>query len=72
MALELSATRKQEAGGSGLGVRGQRAGIRFFFFFFFFDNVSPCSPNCPGTLAVDQPGLELTEIYLILTPGFWD
>jgi hypothetical protein len=31
----------------------------FFFFWFFRDNVSLCSPGCPGTHSVDQAGLEL-------------
>ena len=31
-----------------------------------------CSPSCPGTHSVDQPGLELMEIRLSLPPESWD
>jgi hypothetical protein len=31
------------------------------FILFHFIEVSPCSPGCPGTLYVDQAGLELTD-----------
>jgi hypothetical protein len=41
-------------------------------FFFFPNIVSLCSPDCPGTSSVEQAGLELTEIYLLLPPERWD
>ena len=28
------------------------------------DKISLCSPDCPGTNAVDKAGLELTEIHI--------
>jgi hypothetical protein len=34
----------------------------FFYSFFFQDRVSLCSPGCPGTLSVDQAGLELGDL----------
>jgi hypothetical protein len=37
-----------------------------FCFVVFQDGVSLCSPGCPGTCSVDQAGLELTEICLLL------
>jgi hypothetical protein len=46
----------------------------FFFFFvvvvfcFFQERVSPCSRGCPGSLSVDQAGLELRKIFLPLPP----
>ena len=40
----------------------------FFFFFGLFETGSPCSPRCPGTLSVEEAGLELTKIYLPLPP----
>jgi hypothetical protein len=33
---------------------------------------SVCISGCPGTLSVDQAGLELKEIYLPLLPECWD
>lgn len=40
--------------------------------FCFWDRVALYSPDCPGTLSVDQCGLELTEICLRLPPDCWD
>ena len=34
----------------------------FVFVFVFWDRVSQCSPACPGTHSVDQPGLELRNL----------
>ena len=31
-------------------------------FLVFWDRVSQCSPGCPGTLSVDQAGLELRNL----------
>ena len=51
-----------------------------YCFLFFWDRVSLCSPGCPGTHSVDQPGLELRNppasaswvlgFYLFLRRGF--
>jgi hypothetical protein len=38
----------------------------FTCLLVFLDRVSLCSLGCPGTLSVDQNGLELTEICLFL------
>jgi hypothetical protein len=34
----------------------------FLLLFVFRDAVSLCSPGCPGTLFVDQAGLELRNL----------
>jgi hypothetical protein len=39
------------------------------FFFFFKDRVSLYSCSYPGTLSVDQAGLELTEIHMLPRPA---
>ena len=39
---------------------------------FFRRRVSLCIPGYPATHFVDQAGLELTEIYLLLPPQCWD
>lgn len=47
----------------------------FLFFvcsFCLFDRVSLCSLCCSRTLFLDQTGLNLTEILLVLPPQFWD
>jgi hypothetical protein len=31
----------------------------YYYYYYFWDRVSLCSPGCPGTHSVDQPGLEL-------------
>lgn len=41
------------------------------FVCLFLDRVSLCNPNCPRTHFVDQADLELTEIFLSLSPKFW-
>jgi hypothetical protein len=46
--------------------------IYLYLFYLFGVRVSLCSPDCPGTLSVDQCGLELTEICLRLPPDCWD
>jgi hypothetical protein len=38
------------------------------FWFCFQDKDSLCSPGYPGAHYVDQAGLELTEIHLLLPP----
>lgn len=47
---------------------------RFGFLFFVFpDRVSSLySPGCLGTHSVEQAGLKLTELYLLLPLGCWD
>ena len=42
----------------------------FFFFLIFQDRVSLFSPRCPGTHAVEQAGLEPTEICLPVPPEY--
>jgi hypothetical protein len=39
-------------------------GMCFTEEYLFGEWVLLCSPGCPGTLYVDQAGLELTEIHL--------
>jgi hypothetical protein len=34
----------------------------FFWVFWFFKNRAGCSPDCPGSCAVDQAGLELRDL----------
>lgn len=36
--------------------------IFYFYLFGFLRQVSPCSPDWPGTHSVDQAGLELRNI----------
>ena len=44
-----------------------------FGFLGFFETESLCSFGaCPGTHSLDQDGLKLTEIYLLLLPKCWD
>ena len=38
-------------------------------FFSFQDRVSLCSSGCPRSHSVDQAGLDLTEILLLLNPS---
>lgn len=42
--------------------------LLFLNFLVFQDKVSLCGHGCPGTLSVEQVGLELMEIYLPLSP----
>ena len=42
------------------------------WFLVVGDRVSLCGPGCPGTLSVDQAGLQPTEIHLPLLPKYWD
>jgi hypothetical protein len=50
----------------------------FGFVFFCFDlgrmggGLFGGGRGWPGTLYVDQTGLELTEILLILSPDYWN
>lgn len=39
---------------------------------WFCDWVSLCSTGCPETYFVDQGGLKITEIHLVLTPKCLD
>lgn len=50
-------------------------GYIFLFCVFFLDKVSLCNPSCPGTLSVNQAGLELKRdrfCHLVLPPECWD
>jgi hypothetical protein len=46
----------------------------FFFCFVFclFETNFLCSFGCPGAHSVNQAGLGLTEIHLLLPPKCWD
>ena len=59
-----------------LGLTQLRSPSNFFFvfcFFWFFETGFLCSFGaCPGTPFVDQAGLKLTEIGLLLPPKCWD
>lgn len=44
----------------------------FLVWFEFFSRVSLCSPGCPGSFCVDQAGLKLTGLPLLLSPEFWN
>jgi hypothetical protein len=73
--------KKKEAPGAEAGGRQKRipqrrrnikAGKRVCFAWCYLKQVSLCSPGCPGTCSVDQAGLELTEICLLLPSKCWD
>ena len=62
-------------GGRGLAIFSYYMGPVLFYSFgregvAFHDRVSLCSPGSPGTHCVDQAGLELTVILLLLQ--CWD
>ena len=42
-----------------------------FWFFFFWERISPCCHGCSGTYSVDQAGLEISEICLLLPSEWW-
>lgn len=50
--------------------RGIKAGasVSFCAVFVCFYFVSLCRSGCPGTHCIDQTGLELTKIHLLLPP----
>jgi hypothetical protein len=62
--------------GSHIGLIGESTTVvllnEHIFFLFFQTRVSLCSPGCPGTHCVEQAGLELIEMQLLLPPEHWD